>query len=150
LLVSGQHRGMSVSSLDQPRTKRRRGLGPHTRSGRLLEGMDWRSREGQVLIAARAELTAHVGGHPNNVQKALIERAARLTLYVEMMDARALAAGTMTERDSRQYLAWSNALRLCLRDLGVKAASAVLPPDLDDYLGAKAALVASAPKGAAR
>jgi hypothetical protein len=86
------------------------------------------------LIAARAELTAHVGGNPNNVQKALIERAARLTLYVEMMDARALAAGTMSERDSRQYLAWSNALRLCLRDLGVKAAPAVLPPDLDGYL----------------
>ena len=34
------------------------------------------------------------------MQKALIERAARLTLYIEMMDARALAAGTMTERDS--------------------------------------------------
>ena len=71
----------------------------------LLEGIDWRTREGQVLIAARAELTAHVGGNPNNVQKALIERAARLTLYIELMDARALAAGTMSERDSRQYLA---------------------------------------------
>ena len=112
---------MSVSSMDQPRIKRRHGLGPHTRGARLLEGLDWRTREGQTLIAARAELTAHVG-NPNNVQKALIERAARLTLYVEMMDARALAAGTMSERDSRQYLAWVNALRLCLRDLGVKAA----------------------------
>jgi hypothetical protein len=35
------------------------------------------------------------------VQKALIERAARLTLYIELMDAKALEAGTMTERDSR-------------------------------------------------
>jgi hypothetical protein len=50
--------------------------------------MDWRSREGKVLIDARAQLTAHVGGNPNNVQKALIERAARLTLYVELMDAK--------------------------------------------------------------
>jgi hypothetical protein len=58
---------------------------------------------------------AHVGGNPNNVQKALIERAARLTLYVELMDAQALVEGTMTERNSRQYLAWVNALRLCLR-----------------------------------
>jgi hypothetical protein len=66
---------MSVSSLDQPRTKRRHGLGPHTRPARLLERIDWRTREGQVLIAARAELTAHVG-NPSNVQKALIERAA--------------------------------------------------------------------------
>ena len=51
-----------------------------------------------------------------------------------MMDARALEAGTMSERDSRQYLAWSNALRLCLRDLGVKAAPAEKLPDLDGYL----------------
>ena len=41
-------------------------------------------------------------GHPNNVQKALIERAARLMLYIEQMDARAIAAGTMTAHDSRQ------------------------------------------------
>jgi hypothetical protein len=124
---------MSVSSLDQPRIKRRHGLGPHTRPARLLEGLDWRTREGQVLIAARAELTAHVG-NPNNVQKALIERAARLTLYIELMDAEALAAGTMTERNSRQYLAWVNALRLCLRELGVKAAPVEKLPDLGDIL----------------
>jgi hypothetical protein len=108
---------MSVSSLDQPRIKR--SLGPHTRGARLLEGLDWRTREGQTLIAARAELTAHVGGNPNNVQKVLIERAARLTLYIELMDAKALEAGIMGERDSRSYLAWCNALRLCLREIGI-------------------------------
>jgi hypothetical protein len=90
-------------------------LGPHSRQHQLLAGLDWRTREGKLLAAARAELTAHVGGNPNNVQKALIERAARLTLYVELMDAEALVAGTMTERNSRQYLAWVNALRLCAR-----------------------------------
>jgi hypothetical protein len=101
--------------------------------------MDWRSREGQVLIAARAELTAHVGGNPNNVQKALIERAARLTLYVELMDAEALVAGTMTERNSRQYLAWVNALRLCLHDIGLDEAKPAKTSDLGDYLASKAA-----------
>ena len=101
--------------------------------------MDWRSREGQVLIAARAELTAHVGGNPNNFQKALIERAARLTLYVELMDAEALVAGTMTERNSRQYLAWVNALRLCLRDIGLDEAKPAKTSDLGDYLASKAA-----------
>jgi hypothetical protein len=121
---------MSVSAQDTPRVWPRRGLGPHTRQHRLLEGIDWRTREGQVLIAARAELTAHVGGNPNNVQKALIERAARLTLYVELMDAEALVAGTMTERNSRMYLAWVNALRLCLRDLGVKEAASEKPSSL--------------------
>src|SRR5580700_9966499 len=121
---------MSDAQVEQPKKRRRAALGPHTREPRLLEGLDWRTREGQVLIAARAELTAHVGGNPNNVQKALIERAARLTLYVELMDAEALVAGTMTERNSRMYLAWVNALRLCLRDLGVKEAASEKPSSL--------------------
>lgn len=56
-----------------------------------LHPLDWRTREGKLLAAARAELIAHVGGHPNNVQKALIERAARLTLYIELMDRDAVA-----------------------------------------------------------
>jgi hypothetical protein len=93
-----------------------------------------RSREGKLLTAARDELTAHVGGNPNNVQKALIERAARLTLYVELMDAEALAAGTMTERNSRQYLAWVNALRLCLREIGLDEAKPAKAPSLGDIV----------------
>ena len=55
-----------------------------------------------------------------------------MTLYIELMDARALEAGTMTERDSGQYLAWVNALRLCLREIGV-----------DEAKPAKAASIAS-------
>jgi hypothetical protein len=121
--------GMSVSALDVPRKRVRRRLGPHSRQHQLLAGLDWRTREGKLLAAARAELTAHVGT-PNSVQKALIERAARRTLYVELMDAEALVAGTMTERNSRMYLAWVNALRLCLRDLGVKAAASDKPSSL--------------------
>jgi hypothetical protein len=62
---------MSIAQAEQPKKRRRAALGPHTRQHRLLEGLDWRTREGQVLIAARAELTAHVGGNPNSVQKAL-------------------------------------------------------------------------------
>lgn len=114
-------------------------MGPHSRQHQLLAGLDWRTREGKLLAAARSELTAHVGGHPNNVQKALIERAARLTLYVELMDAEALVAGTMTERNSRQYLAWVNALRLCLREIGLDEAKPEKPVSLDQYLATKRA-----------
>ena len=130
---------MSVSALDTPRVRPRRGLGPHTREHRLLEGIDWRTREGQVLIAARAELTAHVGGSPNNVQKVLIERASRLMLYLELMDREALVAGTMSERNSRMYLAWTNSLRLTLREIGIDEAKPVAPPSLDQYLATKGA-----------
>jgi hypothetical protein len=124
---------MSVAQVEQPKKRRRAALGPDTRQHRLLEGIDWRTREGQVLIATRAELTAHVGS-PNSVQRVLIERAARLALYIEMMDAKAFEAGTMSERDSRQYLAWVNAQRLCLRELGVKASAAEKLPDLHDIV----------------
>jgi hypothetical protein len=125
---------MSLTQLEPYKKRRRTALGPHTREHRLIAGIDWRTREGQTLIAAREELTHHVGGKPNNVQKALIERAARLTLYIELMDAEALKAGTMSERNSRQYLAWVNALRLCLREIGVKAAPSESLPSLDDIV----------------
>jgi hypothetical protein len=130
---------MSIAQAEQPNKRRRAALGPHTREHRLLEGIDWRTREGQVLIAARAELTAHVGGSPNNVQRALIERAARLMFYLELMDREALATGTMTERNSRQYLAWVNALRLCLREIGIDEAKPATAPSLDQYLATKRA-----------
>jgi hypothetical protein len=125
---------MSLTQVEQHKKRRLTPLGPHTRQHRLLTGIDWRSRTGRTLVAARAELTAHVGGKPNNVQKALIERAARLMLYIELMDAEALKAGTMTERNSKQYLAWVNALRLCLRELGVNAAQVEQPLSLDDIV----------------
>jgi hypothetical protein len=137
LAASGDDRGMSMQPVDQVIVRKKtplRRLGPHTREHQLIAGIDWRSREAKVLVAARRELTAHVGGKPNNVQKALIERAARLTLYIELMDAEALKAGTMSERNSRQYLAWVNALRLCLRELGVKESAAEKPPSLDSIV----------------
>jgi hypothetical protein len=82
----------------------------------------------------RASLTLHVGGAPTSIQRTLIERAARLMLYIEVMDRETLETGTMSERASRQYLAWSNSLRLTLRDLGMKAAPAEKLPDLHGYL----------------
>jgi hypothetical protein len=53
------------------------------------------------------------------------------------MDAQALKDGTMSERNSRQYLTWVNALRLCLRELGVKGAASAKPPSLDDVVAGK-------------
>ena len=112
-------------------------LGPHSRPHRLLK-LDGRTKEARLMAAARAELVQHVGGNPSSVQARLIERAARLTLYIELMDARALGSGGMTERDSRQYLAWTNSLRLTLRELGIKAA-ATRAPTLNEYLASRSA-----------
>jgi hypothetical protein len=106
----------------------------------MLAKLDKRTKEARLLAARRAELIAHIGGEPSAVQKVLIERAARLMLFVELMDREALEAGTMSERNSRQYLAWQNSLRLCLRELGVKAAATVPPPSLVEYLASRAAV----------
>jgi hypothetical protein len=100
----------------------------------MLAKLDRRTKEAQLLEAARASLTRHVGGAPNDIQRVLIERASRLMVYIETMDAQALADGTMSERNSRQYLAWTNSLRLTLRELGLKAAPVEKLPDLHDIL----------------
>jgi hypothetical protein len=113
-------------------------LGPHSRP-HMLAKIDRRTKQSRLMQAARDELIAHVGGQPSSVQRTLIERAARLQLYLEVMDRETLEAGTMTERNSKQYLAWCNSLRLCLRELGVKAAPAEAPPNLGDYLAARVA-----------
>lgn len=100
----------------------------------MLAKLDRRTKEARLLEAARASLTRHVGGAPNDIQRVLIERASRLMVYIEVMDRETLETGTMSERASRQYLAWSNSLRLTLRDLGMKAAPSEKLPDLGDIL----------------
>ena len=41
-------------------------IGPHSRP-HMLAKIDGRTKESRLMAAARAELTAHVGGNPNNV-----------------------------------------------------------------------------------
>jgi hypothetical protein len=54
----------------------------------------------------------------------LAERAVTLTLYVSLYDRRAAeAGGVMSGRDSRTYLAFSNALTRTMKALGIKAAA---------------------------
>jgi hypothetical protein len=100
----------------------------------MLAKLDRRTKEARLLEAARASLTRHVGGAPDDIQRVLIERASRLMVYIETMDAQALEDGTMSERNSRSYLAWTNSLRLTLRDLGVRASPAEKLPDLHDIV----------------
>jgi hypothetical protein len=81
---------------------------------------DGRSREGRFLRQVETELTRHVGGEPSFAQKMLIRRAARAMLRLELLDEK-MASGSWTDHDSRTFGGLNNALRLCLRELGVKA-----------------------------
>jgi hypothetical protein len=81
----------------------------------------------------RAELTKHVGGKPTIVQRGLIDRAAWLQLHISLMDSKAMAEGNLSERDSREYLAWSNAYVRTTARLGIDAADAA-PQSHADWL----------------
>jgi hypothetical protein len=56
---------MSVVDLQSRKPRRRRSPHPERLNFDLLRDLDWRTREGKLLIAVRRELTAHVGGNPN-------------------------------------------------------------------------------------
>jgi hypothetical protein len=87
------------------------------------DSIDGRSKAGKFLRTCEAELTAQVGGSPSFAQRLLIRRIARAMLKLELMDAK-LAGDTWTDHDARTYGGLGNAVRLGLRDLGLKPAPA--------------------------
>ena len=97
--------------------------GPYSRP-RSLAVIDGRTREGRFLRDVRADLLQHVGQKPSPTQLALVERAVMLSLHVAQMDAKATTGRTLTEHDSRTYLAWTNSLTRTLARLGMKGAEA--------------------------
>jgi hypothetical protein len=107
-------------------------IGPYS-SAAALAKLDGRTREAALLRRVRTELTAHCGGNPSATQAALIERCAWLTLHLALMDKRTAEQRDLSERDGRQYLAWSNALSRTLRGLGLRS-SGKPPASLEAYL----------------
>jgi len=96
-----------------------------------------RSREGRYIAAYEGMLTAHVGGNPSVVQRALISRAARLALHLELMDERSLANRRIfTTHDHLHYVSWSNALARLLCRIGIEPATTP-QPNLADYLAGR-------------
>ncbi|MEK1928492.1 MAG: hypothetical protein AAAC47_01670 [Pararhizobium sp.] len=114
-------------------------IGPYSRPS-VLAKLDGRTREARLMQTVRDDLTAHIGGRPSATQKALIDRAAWLQLHVSLMDAKTLEdGGPLSERDSRQYLAWSNSLTRIMRDLGADQPKNKPKRSLQDLLAEAAA-----------
>ena len=114
-----------------------RDIGPYSRPVRLAK-LDKRTREYVVLEATRSELIKHLGGEPSTTQLAIIERCGWINLHICMLDAKAADSGALSERDSRQYLAWSNSLVRTIRLLGIKGA-AEKGPTIADHIARKSA-----------
>ncbi len=101
---------------------------------------DGRSADAVLLRRTKAALCAHVGGKPSATQRALIDRAAQLTLHVARMDARAMEDGGLSDHATREYLAWSNTLSRTLALLGLDAVPAPPPrvPTVKEILAEQA------------
>ncbi len=110
-------------------------IGPYSRA-HVLANLDGRTREKRQVRATIAHLTAHVGGDPTATEQRLIERAAWLELHLDMMDRRGAERGSLSERESRSYLAYENSYRRSLAQLGL-ARRKPAGPSLRDYLDAK-------------
>lgn len=115
-------------------------IGPYSRAidrGAIGSRIDGRSREGRFLRQYERQLIEHVGGNPSIVQRALIHRAARLALHLELMDERSLAGEVeFGTHDHHFYVAWSNGLARLLARLGMDRPDAPKPPSLAEYVAA--------------
>jgi hypothetical protein len=118
-------------------------IGPHSRAfkrGAIGAAVDGRSRWGRYLRALEAQLVEQLGGEPTPAQRLLINRAARLSLQLELMDRDALDNdGALGPGNERRYLAWHNSLARTLKLLGLKPGKPARQPGaaLADLVGAE-------------
>jgi hypothetical protein len=80
-----------------------------------------------------AELVAHVGGKPSITERLIIDQAIKARLQLDALGDK-LVAGNFTDHDRRVFGALLNALRLNLRELGLKPASSSRSLSLAEYL----------------
>ena len=89
-----------------------------------LAKFDGRTRKAKFMREVRNTLAEQVGGAPSASQWWLIETAARLSLYLEQLDAKLAGGGALSASEVHSYEAWSGALARTLRDLGARSADA--------------------------
>lgn len=89
----------------------------------------------------RAELTKHVGGAPTFPQRMLIEQTAIIGLQLALSAEEVASGEVLTRHDHSQMIAWQNAFRRNLVELGLleAAATAAKPPSVADYWRQKTA-----------
>ncbi len=130
-LVALRRRNVQLFAMRTTRTKKARTVGPESSPNRLAM-LDGRTREAALVRKTRAELLAHIK-NPTVVQRALVERAAWLTLRLNLMEARLAGGEEMSDHASRQYVALSNALRRVLDAIGIQAAKTP-PPTIAEIM----------------
>jgi hypothetical protein len=89
----------------------------------VLMNADPSTKEGQLVITIRNQLTRELGGNLTPTQALLVERAAMMQLRLALLDVR-MYEGRLTGYDNASYVAFSNGLRRVLIALGLETLDA--------------------------
>jgi hypothetical protein len=95
----------------------------------VLGDLDGRSKEGRFLKTIERDLIGQVGGSPSVGQQLLIRRIARAMLMLEILDLKLANNDNWNQCDAATQGGLNNNVRLCLRELGIKAAPGKKPPN---------------------
>jgi hypothetical protein len=98
--------------------------------------LDGRSRFAKAVKVLRDELIKDLGGEPSTQERILINRAIFKVIKLSSFEAASMNDQT-SEKDSREYLAMANSLRLDLQALGLSRREADITP-LSERLAALA------------
>ena len=111
----------------EPTTKPARAASkrPNRAYSRILAGgaggtANGNTREGRFVKAMERELLAQIGGEPTFTQRLLIRRVTKMMALAERLDEKLTTGDTWTPHDARTFGGLNNAIRVALRDLGLK------------------------------
>jgi hypothetical protein len=79
------------------------------------------------MMKVRTDLMHHVDGNPTVMQRMIVEQCIVLSLRIHLMNREFLKQGEMTEHNSRDYIAWVDALSRLLQQLGINGAASPEP-----------------------
>jgi hypothetical protein len=99
-----------------------------------LRQLDGRSAQGRLVRRLEGELLAHIGHEPSIVERLLVDQIVKLRLLLDALGEK-MMNGSFSDLDRRCFGAAHNAIRLALREIGLKpTAQANQPLDLSTYL----------------
>ena len=99
-----------------------------------LRQLDGRSAEGRLVRRLEGELLAHIGHEPSIAERLLVDQIVKLRLLLDALGEK-MMNGSFTDLDRRCFGAAHNAIRLALREIGLKpTAQTNQPLDLSTYL----------------
>jgi hypothetical protein len=99
-----------------------------------LDHLDHRTAEGKFIRALEQELSRHLGGNLSITQKLLVTRLAKVSLRIELLDAK-IANSDGSEFDIKVLGGLSSQFRLMIAQLGMEAAPSA-PLSLSEALRA--------------